>query len=42
MAFKLIVTSTAESDLQHAIDWYASINIKLAERFYRAVNKQFS
>ncbi len=41
MAFKLTVTSTAESDLQNAIDWYAAIQIDLAERFYKAVLKQF-
>ena len=42
MAFKLIVTTTAELDLQDAIDWYTSIQKDLGQKFYKSVLEQFA
>jgi len=42
MAFKLIITSTAELDFIEAINWYTSIQPELSQRFYKAVLKQFA
>ena len=42
MAFKLIITSTAGLDFDEAINWYNSIKPELAQRFYKAVLKQFA
>jgi len=42
MTFKLFITSTAGLDFDEAINWYTSVQPELAQRFYKAVLKQFA
>ena len=41
MAFKLIVSKRAQSEIENAIDYYAEINKTLALRFYSCVEQVY-
>ena len=42
MAFNLVVTYTAELDIEKAVDWYNSKQEALGQRFYNAVLSEFA
>ena len=42
MAFKIVVSKKAQVEIENALEYYSEINIKLASKFYLALNETYS